>query len=130
MAGNPYTNPNATLTGAASDQELGRQVREQSQYRKGYEDREVEQGVNQAKQDLAMMILNGNPQEQAQAAAYAQETGMFNPQEMEGLAMAVQEKQMRERVDMQRPQQSMNVGQEEYMNGLAANYPGMYERAE
>jgi len=122
---NPYTNPDATLSGAASDQELGKKVREQGMYKQGYQDREVEQGVNQAKQDLAMMILEGNPQEQAKAAAYAQETGIFNPQEMEGLAMAVQEKQRANRVDTQ-----TQAGQGAYMDSLASRYGNMYEKAE
>ena len=67
---NPYTDPNATLTGAASDQELGRRVRAQ-QAARAIADQEIglarqsahNQGMQEAIQKLA--------EAQAQQEAYA-----------------------------------------------------------
>jgi hypothetical protein len=69
MAGNPYTNPNATLTGAASDQELGRQVRQQQAARQ-MADKEVSKAYDKGRVDsenaLAAMLYNQVLAKQAQ----------------------------------------------------------------
>lgn len=135
---NPYTNPNATLSGAASDQELGKQTRERQLadnaakqvattidqdlarvYGQGglagmARDEQI-QVMNQQKNAIAQAILMGSPEEAMAATKWAMENKILTEPELAGVTQArgMREEQLNPRVDEVQEEMALPLSRQE-----------------